>query len=132
MRMWSVLVAVMVLAIGASLAMAQEAQKGKNRGGVRGKITKIDGANITIQTIVREGSDAKPETKTFATDDKTALTAGTREGDKKTAKDLKEGDTIMVRLSEDGKTAVNVVINPTLGGGGGGAGGKGGGKGGKN
>jgi len=115
----------MVLAISTSLVLAQEAPKGKGSG-VRGKVTKIDGANITVQPAAR--GDATPEAKTFATDDKTSVTAETREGAKKAVADIKVGDTIQARLSEDGKTATAIVINPTFAGGKGGKGGGGGGK----
>jgi len=98
----------MVLALSTSLVMAQEAKKGKgNR--ILGKVTKVDGANITV----------KPNTgdeKTFATDDKTTVNAGSHEGEKKAVSDLKEGETVAVMLSEDGKTATAIVIGPTGGG----------------
>ena len=110
MRTWSILVAVVVLAISTSLVMAQ--QKGGGQGNrVRGKITKIDGANITVQPAAR-GDAAAPEAKTFATNDKTAVTAETRDGAKKAVSDLKVDDTVAVTLSEDGKTATAIIINP--------------------
>ena len=116
MRTWSILAAVAVLAISASLVMAQQQRQGKGWGNfVRGKVTKIDGANITVQPAARPNAAADapaPEAKTFATDDKTTVTAGTRDGDKKAVADIKVDDTIMVTLSEDGKTATAIVLNP--------------------
>ena len=116
MRTWSILAAVAILAISASLVMAQQQGQGKgNQNRVRGKVTKIDGADITVQPSTRPNApaDAKaPEAKTFTTNDKTTVTAGTPNGDKKTVADIKVDDTIMAVLSEDGKTATAIILNP--------------------
>ena len=120
MKTWSILVAVLVLALSTSLVMAQNA--GKNKNMVRGTITKIDGANVTIQPVTPKDTTTAPDPKTFATDDKTVVTAGTKDGDKKAVSDLAKDQKVFVVLSEDGKTAVSIVINPTRPAGGGKAG----------
>ena len=111
MKTWSMLVAVLVLAVGTSLAMAEGAEHKANRKG--GTITKIDNANITIQP--RAMGDAKPAEVTFATDDKTVVTAGTATGDAKKVSDLKVGDKILVTLTDDSATATAIILNPTGG-----------------
>jgi hypothetical protein len=101
MKTWSILVAILVLALGTSLVMAEDAHKANTKGGV---ITKIDGANITIQP--KGMGDAKPAEVTFATDDKTTVSGG----DKKAVSDLKVGDKVKVVLTDDGKTAKSITV----------------------
>ena len=115
MKTWSMLVAVLVLALGTSLAIAADA--GAKAPGVKGMITKIDGVNITVQPVTPKDAPAgaaAPDPKTFATDGKTVVTKGSMTGEAAVVKDLAVDQVIFAKLSDDGKTAVNIVINPTM------------------
>ena len=113
MKTWPMLVAVEVMALSANLVLAEDAPHKAPM--VKGKITKIDGVNITVQPNTPKEAPAgaaAPDPKTFATDDKTVVTVGKMDGDKKTVADLAVDKVILVKLSDDGKTAVNIVIDP--------------------
>ena len=100
MKTWSMMVAVLMLALGTSLVMAEGAEHKANK--KAGAITKIDGVNITI--ALKAMPDAKPAEFTFATDDKTTV----KVGDKATVAALAVGDKVVVTLTDDGKTATSI------------------------
>jgi hypothetical protein len=100
MKTWSMMAAVLVMALTASLVMAEGAEHKANK--KLGAISKIDGANVTI--TLKAMPDAKPAEFTFATDDKTTV----KVGDKTTVSALAVGDKVVVVLTEDGKTAVSI------------------------
>jgi hypothetical protein len=112
MKTWSMLAAVLVLGFCASLVMAEGAEHKQNM--VRGKVTKIEGASITVQPRAM-GEGKAPEAKTFTTDDKTVVVAGKQDGEKKAVSDIKVEDTIVAVLTEDGSKATKIVLNPTGG-----------------
>lgn len=96
MKTWSSVLAVMIaLVLCVSVA---EAAKGAKP--LRGKISKIDGANVTI-------ADKNGTETTVATNDSTEVTIN---GEKKTVADLQTGKTARVTLSEDGKTATAISV----------------------
>jgi ribosome maturation factor RimP len=96
MKTWSSILAVMIaLVLCVSVA---EAAKGAKP--LRGKITKVDGANVTITT--KDGTET-----TVATTDSTEVTIN---GEKKTVADLPTGKNARVTLGEDGKTATAISV----------------------
>ena len=93
MKFWSILVAVLVMALGASLVMAEGNATTKP---FRGQIKAIDGANVTVGTT------------TIVTDSKTTVTNG--DGEKAALSDLAVGQVVAVTLAADGKTATAIAI----------------------
>jgi hypothetical protein len=76
-----------------------------NRFEALGEITKIDGANITVQPVTPAGSTVKPDPITFGV---TIDTVVKIDGKRKAVSDLKVGDGVSAILTNDRKVAVEI------------------------
>jgi hypothetical protein len=109
------LVAVAVMLVTGSMALAAEGAKGA--GNVNGAITEVKADSITISVRTRD-KNATPETKTLAltTDTKVLVekepaAAGERPKTEAGTKEaLVVGKRVSVKCSEDGKTALEITI----------------------
>jgi hypothetical protein len=105
--------AVAVMLVTGSMSLAADATPGT----VNGTITKVEKESITISLRSRDKT-AAPETKTLALTDKTTVlvekepaAAGEKpKTDAGTVADLKEKKRVSVKCSEDGKTALEIIV----------------------
>ncbi|MGN6367163.1 MAG: hypothetical protein ACTHN5_02770 [Phycisphaerae bacterium] len=102
MKTWSTVFAVMLALVlcvsAAEAAKGSKAAKGPKP--LRGKITKVDGASVTITS--KDGTET-----TVTTTDATEVTIN---GEKKTVADLPTGKPARVILDADGKTATAIMV----------------------
>jgi hypothetical protein len=105
MRRWMVMVAVLAMAmlVGAAQAKGSKANKGEK---INGKITKVDGSNVTVQPHVKKGEPAKDAVVVMTTD----TTSVTINDVAKGVADLAVGQRVKVTLSADGKTATTIAV----------------------
>jgi len=109
------LVAVAVMLVTGSMALAAGATKDANT--VNGTITEVTKESIVISVRSRE-KGATPETKTIALTDKTtvmvekeAAAGGERpKAEAGTVANLEKGKRVSVKCSEDGKTALEIIV----------------------
>lgn len=107
MKIWTTMVAMMVMALLVGVAQAEEKKAGgekRKMNAVAGSITAVDETSITVQP----GDAAKPAV-TVALNEKTKVKV---DGAEAKAGDLKVGQKVRVSLSEDGKTALAVATLP--------------------
>ncbi|MCX5654270.1 MAG: hypothetical protein NTY65_06455 [Planctomycetota bacterium] len=112
--------AVLMVAVGAMLMLApaamaaDKAEKGHDKNAAYGKVKAVGAESITIAT--KAGKDAAAEEKTIATNKDTKVVTGSRGEEKEgTMADVKEGASVRVTLTEDGKTAVKIAVMPPRG-----------------
>jgi hypothetical protein len=116
-------IAVAAMLVVAPVALAADrGGKGGDKGhakGTMGELTAVGADSITVAVRAKE-KGAAPESKTLAVTADTKVKiqkAPAAEGEKPKAEDgslsdLKAGQRVMVKCSEDGKTALEILVQP--------------------
>jgi len=106
MKTWSIVATVLAVGLWAAGARAQ-GQKVIKHPSVKGEITKVDGATVSLQPVAKANATAKPAVVEVAT---TAATVVTINGETKAVSDLTVGQKAEITLSEDGKSAISIRV----------------------